>query len=203
MRAVVGAATLGFPLVMTFRLFTLAGNCTITDAAARPLLFVKAKAVSFKADVMIYRDEAQTDLAYRIRGDRMVGSVRYLISTADGRTIGALQRKAVSSLWRATYPILDANDQQVGVIHEVNPWVKVLDGLVGDIPIAGLVLQMFINPSYVVEYPVGTPSLLLRKRRSLVERRFIIEEQAPLDARALDLVLPAVVMFAHEERRRG
>jgi hypothetical protein len=107
------------------------------------------------------------------------------------------------SLWRASYRIIAADGQPIGVIHEESPWVKVLDGLIGAIPLIGFVLQQFVSPAYIVEAPPGTPVLRIRKRRSLIERRFLVDPLGPIPPALERVVVPALLMMVLLERGRG
>jgi hypothetical protein len=89
------------------------------------------------------------------------------------------------------------------VIHEESPWVKVLDGLIGAIPLIGFVLQQFVSPAYIVEAPPGTPVLRIRKRRSLIERRFLVDPLGPIPPALERVVVPALLMMVLLERGRG
>ncbi len=112
---------------------------------------MKQKAFRLKQDVTVFADEAQKRPIYRIRGDRVMGSVRLLLSTPEGSRIGTIQRQWAASLWRATYKIFDRDDQQLGVIREVNPWIKIVHGLLGELPLIGIFVAMRVRLS------IGSP----------------------------------------------
>ena len=122
---------------------------------------------------------------------------------AQAATLATVKQRGMRTLWRATYDILDTTGTAIGLIHEENPWVKVLDAVIGEIPFVGIVLQMFVNPAYVVEVPVGTRALYIRKRRSLVERRFIVEQLGPIPPALERVAVPALLMMVLLERGRG
>jgi uncharacterized protein YxjI len=195
---------IAYPLVLRFRILVLGQTIEGTDANGAAVCFVRQKAFRLKEDVAVFRDPSQSELIYRMRADRIIDiGARYDIADANETPIGAVKQRGLRTLWRATYDILDGSGAQIGLIHEENPWVKVLDGVIGEIPIVGLVLQMFINPAYVVEAPVGTPSLYVRKRRSLIERRFIVEQLGPIPPALERVVVPAMLMMVLLERGRG
>jgi hypothetical protein len=133
----------------------------------------------------------------------MMGSVKYAVSTADGQLVGTLQRQWASFLWSATYRVFDGNGAELGTIRQQNPWVRVLHGLVDGIPIVGIVAQMFVNPTYVVDVPVGANVMRLVKKVSFASRTFVIESVAPLVRDIERIVLPAVITFALMERARA
>ena len=195
---------IAYPLTLKFRILVLGQTIDGSDAGGAPVCFVKQKAFRLKEDVSVYRDESQSEQLYRIRADRIIDiGARYDIDDSGGTRIGAVKQRGMRSFWRATYDILDANGQSIGLIHEENPWVKVLDALLGEVPLLGLVLQMFVNPAYIVEAPVGQPALRVRKRRSLVERRFIVDEIGAVPPMLDRIVVPSLLMMVLLERGRG
>ena len=197
-------ARIAYPLTLTFRIFALGQQVVGTDASGQPVCFVKQKAFRLKEDVLIFRDEGQTEQLYRIKADRIIDiGARYEITDANGGLAGAVKQEGMRTLWRATYRIIDSTGELVGRIHEENPWVKVIDAVIGEIPFLGLLLQMFVSPAYVVEAPVGVPVLRVRKRRSLIERRFIVDLLGPIPPALERVVVPALLMMVLLERGRG
>jgi uncharacterized protein YxjI len=193
-----------YPLTLTFKFLTISSYIRVVDAAGQLVSYAKQRAFRLKEDVTIYADEAQTQALYQIKANQIfdIGAT-YSISSADGRSLGALRQRGMRTLWSATYDILDDNGSAVGLIQEQDPWVKVIDGLVGGIPFLGFVVQQWINPTYLIDGSDGTTLLRMRKRPSLIERRFLVEQEAPLPPRLEPLALPAVLMVVLLERGRG
>ena len=194
---------LHYPVTATFSVLSIGQTVRVNDSLATLILYVKQKAFRLKADVIVYADEEQTQPVYRIRGDRMMGSVKYEVGTADGRPLGSLQRQWGSFLWRATYRLFDRNDAEIGTIQQQNPWVRVLHGLAEEIPLVGVFVAMFLNPIYRVDVPDGTTVMRLVKRTSFVSRSFVIESVVSLGRETEEVVLPAVLTFALMERARA
>lgn len=193
-----------YPLTLTFKFLTISSYIRVVDATGQLVSYAKQRAFRLKEDVTIYADEAQTEALYHIKANQIfdIGAT-YRVSTADGRSLGALRQRGMRTLWSATYDILDDNGSAVGLIHEQDPWVKVVDGLIGAIPFLGFVVQQWINPTYLIDGSDGTTLLRMRKRPSLIERRFLVEQEAPLPSRLEPLALPAVLMVVLLERGRG
>ena len=194
---------LRYPVTATFSLFSIGQTVRVTDAGGTLILYVKQKAFRLKADVVVYADEAQAQAVYRIRGDRMMGSVKFAVGTADGRPLGSLQRQWGSFLWRARYRLFDRNDVEIGSIRQQNPWIRVIHAFAEEIPFVGPIVGMFVNPKYSVDVPEGTTVMRLVKKTSLVSRTFVIESVAPLRREVEEVVLPAVLTFALMERARA
>ena len=53
------------------------------------------------------------------------------------------------SIFKANYEIYDASDAQVMKINEENGWIKVVDSLIGELPVVGMFTGYFFNPSYI------------------------------------------------------
>jgi len=193
-----------YPLTLTFKFLTISSYIRVVDATGQLVGYVKQRAFRLKEDVTIFADEAQVQPVYHIKADRMIDiGATYSISTADGRALGALRQRGMRTLWKATYDILDDAGSAVGLIHEQDAWVKVVDVLVGAIPFVGFVIQQWVNPTYLVDGADAVTVLRMRKRPSLIERRFVVEQEAPLAPRLEPLALPAVLMVVLLERGRG
>ena len=194
---------LNFPLTLSFKLIALSPQVKVTDAAGQTVLYVRQKLLALREDVRVFADEEQQRQIYQINADRILDwSANYRIRRVDGDTVGTVRRKGMRSLWNATYEIGDANDAQVGLIHEENAMVKVLDALVGEIPFVGWVLTMLVNPSYLVEMN-GRTVLRLKKQPAFFEGKFHLENMAELSEDEEALILPSVLMMLMLERNRG
>ena len=106
------------------------------------------------------------------------------------------------SLWTAHYEIL-VGETPLMTIREENPWIKVIDGLVGEIPIVGLFTGLLLQPAYLVTRHDGAVALRLVKQRSLLESTFRVEQQAPLERAEEQLALLSILMMILLERSRG
>jgi uncharacterized protein YxjI len=193
-----------YPLTLTFKFLTIGAHIQVHDADGQLALYVKQKAFRLREDITIFADEAQTQERYRIRTKQIIDfGASYEISGPNGHPLGAIRQRGMRSLWKATYDVVDPAGDAVGVIHEQDAWVKVLDGVIGEIPFLGWVVQQWINPAYLIDGVDGTTCLRLRKRPSLIERRFLLEQEAPLPPRLEQLALPSAILVVLLERGRG
>ncbi len=189
---------LNYPLDLRFKILAALPQVKVSDAAGRVVAYVKEK-LALKTAVRVFADESQQRQVYNIVADKVLGlTITYNISTVEGGALGALKRQGMKSIWKANYPILDGAGGEVGVIHEENPWIKVLDGLLSDVPFIG----MYINPAYLVDLH-GRTVLRIKKQPSMMEGKFMVEKLADLSELDEKLLLPAVVMFIMLERVRG
>ena len=196
---------LKYPLTFTFNIATLANDFTATDASGRVVAYVRQKMFKLKEDIQIYSDESRSRVNYHIRADRWLDwSAAYAFYDETGREFGKVARKGWRSLWKAEYEIVDAHDQGQYKVQEENGWVKVLDGLVGEVPVLGYFTGYFLNPSYLVTDRRGREVARLTKEASFWGRRFIVEKLNPFDGSDDDdRVMLGLMMMILLERRRG
>jgi len=171
---------LQFPVTLSFKVVALAPQIYVRDASGREILYVKQKLLKLKEKVRVSSDSSQSQQLYEINADRWLDwSARYTFTDSQGRTLGSVRRLGAKSLWKATYEVAGAEGQDLFRIEEENPWVKVLDGLLGEVPILGIFTGYFFNPKYVV-LSAGTnqPALRISKHRAFLESRFEIENLA-------------------------
>lgn len=197
---------LQYPLALSFKIVALAPQIFVRDAAGREILYVKQKLLKLKEKVRVFSDSSQSQQAYEINADRWLDwSARYTFTDSQGRTLGSVRRLGARSLWKATYEVAGAEGQDLFRIEEENPWVKVLDAMLGEVPILGIFTGYFFNPKYVV-LRTGTnqPALRISKHRAFLESRFEIENLAGGLAEAeTESVLLAILMMVLLERSRG
>jgi len=189
---------LNYPLTLSFKLLALNPQVKVADAAGQTVLYVKEKAFSLKVNINVYADEAQQQQLYHIQADKVLGmNIPFSITTPVGVLVGKVQRPTMASMWKATYQISDATGQEIGVLHEENPWLKLLDSALSDIPF----IHMFINPGYLVELR-GQPALYLKKQPSMMDRSFRLEKRAELAEADERLLLAATLLAMMMERMR-
>jgi hypothetical protein len=194
---------LSYPLDLSFKIATIGTRVRVVDAAGRQVAYVRKKKFKLKEDVRVYEDEDQRDLLFRIKADRMVDfGASYAISAPDGRPLGAVRRQGLRSLWKSSYSIADALYEEVGLIHEENPWIKVLDSLAEAIPLADALGGLFFNPAYLVELR-GRTVLRMQKERSVFESRFRVEKLDDFSEDDEALLLASLITTVLLERDRG
>jgi uncharacterized protein YxjI len=192
-----------YPLRLSFKLVAIAPQISVTDANGRLLFYVKQKAFKLKEQVTVYADQAQNRPLYAIAADRILDiSAQYGITTASGGQLGAVKRHGMRSLWKAHYDVLQGG-AVVFSIREKNVWVKVLDGLLGEVPVLGLLTGYLLHPAYLVSRPDGTVVLRIQKRAAFWEGRYEVTQQAAMSSSEEELVLLSVLMMILLERTRG
>jgi uncharacterized protein YxjI len=192
-----------FPLQLSFKIMALAPQIYVRDSAGQVRMYVKQKLMKLKESVTVFADESQARPLFHINADRVIDfNARYLFTTAEGREVGSVRRRGRRSLWRAHYEILEG-ESVVLEIRETNPWAKVGDALLGEIPVLGLFAGYLFHPSYQVSPPGGEPVMKVTKRRAFMEGKFDIEKLRDVPPEHEGLSVLSVLMMLLLERRRG
>jgi uncharacterized protein YxjI len=198
---------INYPLTATFKLLALSPEVTVRDANEALMLQVKQKGFTLREETTVFADEAKKIPLYKMMADRVIGfrAVHKITRLADNAPVGAVKAAGLRSLWRTEYAINDANDQKILTVREENPWIKVLDSLVDEIPIVGFIISTFINPRYLMTDANGTLLYRITKKRSFLESRFTLEQIAPQAAQGQDerLIALALIQVIFLEKHRG
>jgi hypothetical protein len=195
-----------FPLDLRFKIVAVAPQISVTDASGALVFYVKQKAFKLKESVTVFQDEAQTRPLYQMTADRVLDiSAQYRIEEVGGAPLGVLQRHGMRSFWRAHY---EAHRGGVPVlaVREENPWVKVLDGFLSEIPIVGLFAGYVLHPAYRMTRAGPRQAVdVLRavKRPAFLESRYAIEQLEPLPDGDQPLAVLSLLMLLLLERSRG
>lgn len=195
---------MNFPLDLRFKVMAISSQISVTDAQGRLIYHVKQKAFRLKEAVTVFADEGQTRALYRIAADRVLDmSARYRIEDAGGSEVGILQRHGMRSFWKVHYEIHQGG-QPAFVIREENPWVKVLDGLIGAIPIVSIFAGYLFHPAYLLSRGEDQPTLLrVVKVPALLEGQFRVDAFPAADGPWVDLAVVSLLMMVLLERARG
>ncbi|MDA0778675.1 MAG: hypothetical protein O3C19_06400, partial [Bacteroidetes bacterium] len=162
------------------------------------------KLFKLKEDISVFTDESQATLNYRIKADRWIDfSAAYSITNQEGAELGKVARKGWRSIWKAEYFLIDQNERPQYKIQEENGGIKVLDGLLSEIPILGLLTGYFFNPSYIVTNNDLQPVARLKKEASFWGRKFEITKLAETVHEDDERMLLGLMMMVLLERRRG
>lgn len=194
---------LRYPLELRFKLLTFGQRISAIDADGNMLMFIKQKMFKLKEKVEIFSDSSLNSLIFRIEADRMIDwSANYHFTDAEGNDWGAVRRKGMKSLWSAHYDVIQDGELDMS-IREESPMKKVLESILGEIPLLGIAAIYLLNPTYIVSRPDGTPLLRLIKRPAFWEGKFTLEKlnEMPEDDELRSLM--ALLMIVLLERRRG
>jgi len=200
-----------YPLELRFKLIALAPRISVTDATGQEQLFVNQKILNLKEDVRIYRTSQKQHEVFRMKADRIIDfSATYrFTNSATESPLGAVKRKGMRSLWRATYFSDDAGGASTHHIKEDNPWVKVGDALLSEVPFLGFFTGYFLNPSYTAyrgqdREDESQPVMHLTKQPAFWESKYSVELADPSVSEDEEMrILLSLLMTVQLERRRG
>jgi hypothetical protein len=193
-----------YPLTLTFKLFALAKQATVTDAAGRTVLYTKQKLFKFREHVEIWTDSSQGTRLAEIKANKVIDwSARYYSTDANGGEIGSVGRRGWRSIWKAHYETFNPGDNTPDFsIQEENAWIKVADSLLGEIPIVGIFSGYLFHPSYLATRAGGAPAMRLTKQAAFFEGRFQIDKLGPMTEREeLNLFLSFMMLVLLEKQR--
>ena len=191
-------------MFLKFKITTLASDFTITDSNENSLAYVRQKMFKLKEDVVVFNNESKSQENFRIRANQWIDfNASYAITDSFGKNLGKIARKGMRSIWKATYNIFDQNDTQKYKVQEENAWVKVLDGMVGEIPIIGMFTGYFLNPSYIVHDNNGKEIYRLKKMPSFFGRKFQLDQINDIPDHEETLVVLSLMMMVLLERAKG
>ena len=197
---------MNYPLTFRFKLLALSPQIYVTDANGGTICYVKQKLFRFREKVEVFTDDTRQTLLATIEADRIIDwSARYTFKSPTGLVLGAVGRRGLKSIWKAHYDVFAPGAQTpTFVIQEANPFVKLLDALVGGIPVIGMFTGYMLHPSYIASRgEAGAPTLRLTKQPALFEGRFGLTQEGPADEGEQLALLLSFLMMNLLERARG
>ncbi|OYW75330.1 MAG: hypothetical protein B7Z37_13530 [Verrucomicrobia bacterium 12-59-8] len=197
---------MNYPITFRFHILAFSPQITVTEADGQTLCYVKQKFFRLREKVEVFTDDTMQTLLATIEADRIIDwSASYTFRAPDGRVLGSVGRRGMKSLWRAHYDVFAPGAQvPTFVIQECNPFVKLLDGLVGEIPILGMFTGFMLHPSYIATRGEGgEPVLKLTKQSAFFEGRFGLTEEGPANEGEQLALLLSFLMMNLLERARG
>jgi len=194
---------MNYPLNLSFKLLALASQIYVRDAGGNVVLYAKQKMFKLKEAITIFADEGQTQPLFTINADRVLDfSARYHFAAMNGSPLGSIKRQGMKSIWKARYDIMEGENVVLN-IQEENGWVKVLDALIGEIPVVGMFTGYLFNPTYLVARVDGTPVMRLSKEPAFFEGKFKLEMIGQLHPQEEMRTVLGVLMMLLLERSRG
>lgn len=193
-----------FPVNFEFKVSTIANDFTATDADGKTLAYVRQKMFKLKEDIQIYSDETRTKQNYSIKADKWLDfSTAYKFLDEDQKEFGKVVRKGWKSIWKAEYKIFNGSEQEKYNIREENGWIKVLDSILSQVPVLGILTGYLFNPSYIVKDQDEQEIIRLKKMPSFFGRRFELTKLGEMDEEDDDRIMLSLMMMILLERRRG
>ncbi len=195
---------LKFPLDLTFKINTFSNDFITKDANDMTVAYVRQKMMRLIEEVQVFTDESRSEVMYTINANKWLDfSASYAFTDKNGKDIGRVARKGWASIWKANYDIFDESQMKVLFVREENPWAKVLDSLMSNIPVVNFFTGYFFHPSYAVARQDGKKVARLRKIASFFGSKFVIEKLEEFEKGEEERILLGLMMMILLERRRG
>jgi uncharacterized protein YxjI len=177
-----------------FKLF--GGAFHIYDEAGNVAFYSKMKAFKLKEDLRIYSGEDMRDelLTIKARSILDFGATYDVTDATNGDRVGALRRKALRSLLRDEWLVLDKNDREIGKIEEDSMVMALIRRF-----LTNLIPQTFSGT--VSGQPVLTFTQRFNPFIQKIDLDFSADTQALLDRRLG--IAAAVLLCAIEGRQAG
>ncbi len=193
-----------FPVTFQFKISTLANDFVAKDANGRTIAFVHQKMFKFKEDILIFENETKTKVNYRIKADKWLDfSAAYTFYDEQGNDFGKILRKGWKSAWKVKYDIADDGQQIKYTLNEENAWTRILDSMIGEIPILGFFTGYFFHPSYLVSNMNNEPIVRLKKLPSFLGKSFEVTKVGEMNNQDDDRIMLGLMMMILLERHRG
>ncbi|MEM7245548.1 MAG: hypothetical protein AAF533_09405 [Acidobacteriota bacterium] len=193
---------MNFPLELKFKVLALAPQLSVTDSSGQLMFYVKQKLFKLKEAVTVFGDQEQTRTLFQIKADKIIDfSATYHITDSDGRPVGAVKRKGARSIFKAHYEIIE-DGQVTMTITEDSAFVRLMDGIFGELPIVGILSGYVFHPSYTVKRG-ETELMRMTKQSAFLEGKFKIEELAQNEGIVRARCVLSLLMMVLLERSRG
>jgi hypothetical protein len=129
------------PVANLYRISTLASDGA---SGGEALAFVRQKKLAIKEDIRFFADESENEELFRLKA-RAVMELRgrYDVTTPAGERIGVLQKVFGRSLFRSTWRVLDAEDQELAAAEEKSLPVAILRRLIDFVPYGDFIPIVF------------------------------------------------------------
>jgi uncharacterized protein YxjI len=110
-----------FPSYLLKRqVFALTGKFRFYDPQGNLVMFSEQRMFKLREDIRVYSNENKTTEVLSIKARQIIDfSAAYdVVDTAYNQKVGTLRRKGWNSMLRDEWQVLDANENQIGVLFE-------------------------------------------------------------------------------------
>lgn len=194
-----------YPMEFTFKIGTMANDFVAKDSTGKTVAYVRQKMFKLKEAVSVFNDESKSEVMFKINADRWLDyNANYNITKGESEdSIGRVGRRGRKSIWKSHYEIFDNDGELQYSITEENPWAKVWDAMLGEIPVISMFTGYMANPRYAIKNLDEEVILRFKKQPSFFGRRFQLEKVGELEMDDSERVMVSLMMMSLLERRRG
>lgn len=193
-----------YPLSFEFKIGTISNDFIVKDKNGNTLAYVRQKMFKFKDAIQVFTNEQKSKIAYTINADRIIDfNASYSFTNENDEILGKVGRKGMKSLLKASYEVFSNDNAKEFHIQEENPWAKVFDSLLGEIPVLGMLTGYLFNPKYIVKNSNDVPVVRLTKEPSLFGSKFKLDKLEEISKKESERIILSLMMMSLLERRRG
>jgi hypothetical protein len=158
------------PIANLYRVTPLAVGET---PAGPPIAYVRQKKLAIKEDIRFYADEGETRELFRIKARSWLdtGGSRYDVAGPDGERIGILHHVLGKSLFRTTWSIMDATEDEVALARERSQAMAIVRRVIDFVPDYGGLIPIPYNFDILVNGDAA----------GRMDRKFKLRDQYVLD----------------------
>ena len=114
------------------------------SAGATPIAFVRQKRMAIKEDIRFFADENEARELWRIKARSLMEfGGRYDVTTPSGEKLGVLGKVFGRSLFRSTWSVMDANEEQLAVATERSQFWAIVRRVIDAVPYGDFVPIIF------------------------------------------------------------
>lgn len=195
---------LQYPLQFHFHISTLHSDFSITESNGNLLYYVRQKMFRLKEKVEVFSDRERTQKQFTIQANQWLDfNTTYEFINTQNNLEGRLSRKGWKSLWKSHYEVFNSLGEQEFLITEKNPWTKVVDSAIGEVPVLGFFTGYLFNPSYLIKNQKNEIVAELTKNPSFFGRKFTLHKKTDIEVNRQEELLLSLFMMVLLERRRG
>lgn len=196
---------LDFPLEFLFKVTTIQNDFVVKDRNQNVRAYVRQKMFRLKESVIVFSNESKENELYHIKADRWIdfNALYSILDAKSAEQIGAIGRKGMKSFWKASYSIFNTEKEVVYEIKEENPWAKVGDSVIGELPVISFFTGYLFHPKYGIKNSEGQLVARLSKVQSFFGRKFKLEQIGDITPADKSLIMLSVMMMVLIERQRG
>lgn len=197
---------LQYPLNISFKLLALAPQLSVTDANGNSIVYIKQKLFKLKEKIEVFTDKSKEVKIGTIQANKMIDwSARYYFVSEAGDSVGSVGRKGMRSLWKASYETtVGLGEEPHFKISEENPFAKICDSFLSEIPILGMLSSYLFHPKYGAT-SVENEQVVMRltKKPAFFEGKFELEKLEDINNEQEVNLLLSFIMLMLLERKRG
>ncbi len=161
-----------YPLDLKFKIAAISSQIYATDADGNQVFYVKQKLFKLKENIEIFNDDTKTQKVYTVKADRVIDfSPEFTLFDANNAALGSVKRHGRKSIWRSSYDIKIGSGMQFSVT-ETNPWTKVFDRLLAQVPFLSILSAYCLHPHYAVSDANGQVIASLEKKPAFFEGKY-------------------------------